>query len=355
MTPEVLINLTAICDNFTAMAHSAKTGHDAALPAAVVKCNAYGLGLIPVATALAERAGCDAFFVAYPSEGKALRTAIEAAPIYVFHGVDRDSVPIYRRHGLTPVLNSPDQARLWAGVAPGAPAALHIDTGMNRLGVRPDDLAGLANMPGLMIDLVISHFADSEDPATAGNRAQARAFHDAAQHHFPTARRSLAASATALASPGDALDLVRLGVGLYGVAPLAHPDARIKPVATLIGKILATGRVAPGESVGYGRTFVAARDTRIATIGVGYGDGFPRTGSGKARAFVGGAPCPVIGRISMDLMVVDVTDAPQPVQPGDDAELFGPTLSIDDQAAACGTIGYELLTGLGPRVVRRYL
>ena len=354
MTPDVTIDLTALVANYTAMTQSAR-----APGAPVVKCDAYGLGAAMIARTLEEKAGAPAFFVAYPDEGRALREVISAAPIYVFHGVSAQSLGLYRSRALTPVLNTADDARLWASAAPGVPAALHIDTGMNRLGLPPAEAGAIAAIPGLNISLVLSHFAISEQPQAAFNRAQAARFHAVAAEHFPGAARSLAASAAALtngtAGLDDGLDLVRLGVGLYGVDPLDHPDPRIQPVATLTAEVLQTNTVPAGESVGYSRAWIARRPTQTATLAVGYGDGLPRSGSNGACAFLGGVACPIIGRISMDLTIVDITDAADPVRRGDRAEIFGRHLSINAQAAACGTIGYELLTGLGPRVVRRYL
>jgi alanine racemase len=183
---------------------------------------------------------------------------------------------------------------------------------------------------------------------------------------FPKARKSLASTGGALLGHEYGVDLVRAGVGLYGSSPFDEPIEGQNPVARLIAPIIETREIEIGETVGYGATYRATRRTKIATASIGYGDGYPRAASNKAFAHVGGAPCPIAGRVSMDLIVLDVTDAPRAVMPGDEAEFFGPAIPIDAVAAAAGAVGYEILTqvgglsrprtgGLGGRVERRYL
>ncbi|MDZ7628510.1 MAG: alanine racemase [Parvularculaceae bacterium] len=360
--PRLDIDLAAIVANFTRLASAAP----AAEPAAVVKCDAYGLGAAAVARTLAAKSSCRTFFVAYSEEGAALRAAMGPAPdIFVFNGPFADTIATYRDHRLTPVLNSIEQGKLWASSAPGIAAALHIDTGMNRLGLAISDAAEARTISDLSIGLVMSHLACASDATNAMNERQRRDFDEAAAL-FPSAKRSLSSSGGALFGARYGYDVLRLGVGLYGVNPHDAPVSGIASVATLTAPVIQCREIAGGESVGYGATFTSKRRTRLATVALGYGDGLPRSGSNSARAFVGGAICPVAGRISMDLIVLDVSDAPLPVGAGDRAEFFGLNLSIDDQAARCGTLGYELLTGvgglsrarnggLGLRVERRYL
>lgn len=360
--PCLEIELSAIAANYRRLASAAP----AAEAAAVVKCDAYGLGAAPVARSLVREVNCRSFFVAYSEEGAALRKAIGPGPeIFIFNGPFKETVAAYRHHALTPVLNSLDQARLWAEAAPQSPAALHIDTGMNRLGLPSGDVLAAREIANLEIPVVMSHLACASDATDAHNERQRRAFEEAAAV-FPGARRSLSSSGGALFGARYGYDMVRLGAGLYGVNPHDAPVAGLSAVATLTAPVIQVREVASGESVGYGATFTARRRTRLATVSLGYGDGFPRAGSNRAQALVGGAVCPVAGRISMDLIVLDVTDAPHVPAVGERAEFFGPNLSIDRQAAHCGTIGYELLTavgglsrmrhdGLGVRVERRYL
>lgn len=359
--PRLDIDLAAIAANYRRLASAAP----AAEPAAVVKCDAYGLGAAAVARTLIAEAGCRTFFVAYSEEGAALRPAIGPDPdIYVFNGPFPGTVAAHRAHRLTPVLNSIEQAQLWASAAPGAPAALHVDTGINRLGLPLTEVSAARSIAGLAVGVVMSHLACASDAASAMNERQRRDFEEAAAL-FPGARRSLSSSGGALLGARYGYDMLRLGVGLYGVNPHDAPVEGIACVATLTAPVIQMREIAAGDSVGYGASFTAKRPTRLATAALGYGDGFPRAGSNAARAFLGGAVCPVAGRVSMDLIVIDITDAPRAVMVGDRAEFFGKRLLIDEQATRCGTIGYELLTGvgglsrtaagLGVRVERRYL
>ncbi len=360
--PRLDIDLAAVAANYRRLA-SATPGAEAA---AVVKCDAYGMGSAAVARTLIAEVNCRTFFVAYSEEGAALRKAIGDGPeIFVFNGPFSDTVDVCRDHRLTPVLNSLEQAQLWAGASPDAPAALHIDTGMNRLGLPAAEIVEARALDGLAIIVVMSHLACASDATDAKNERQRRDFEEAASL-FPKARRSLSSSGGALFGARYGFDMVRLGAALYGVNPHDAVVAGIAPVATLTAPVIQLRDIRTGETVGYGATFAARRPMRLATVSLGYGDGFPRAGSGRARAYLGGALCPVVGRVSMDLIVLDVTDAAEPLAVGDRAEFFGANLPIDDQAARCGTIGYELLTGvgglsrprdggLGVRVERRYL
>lgn len=361
LNPLLEIDLGALCGNYRRLAGACPN----AAAAAVVKCDAYGLGAAAVGRALHAREGCRTFFVAYSEEGAALRQAIGPdAEIFVFNGPFPEFIGAYRAHRLTPVLNTIEQARLWASDMSDARAAVHLDTGMHRLGMPPDEIAALGSIKGLNIAVAMSHLACASDPAHDMNARQLRAFAEAAQQ-FPGARKSFSSSGGALIGKDYGFDMVRLGVGLYGVNPHDAGPSISEPVARLTASVIQTHRLRKGETVGYGATFTAARDSRLATVSLGYGDGYPRAGSNRGVALLGGARVPIAGRVSMDLIVLDVTEAPQPLKIGDRAEFFGPLLSIDDAASACGTIGYELLTGvgglarprggLGGRVERRYL
>ncbi len=352
--PWVDIDRAALCANYR-LARASAPGAEIA---AVVKCDGYGLGAAEIARATAAREGCRAFFVAYAHEGRALRAALadrgRAAAIYVFNGPEPDALGLFRDADLTPVLNGARQAALWAGAFPGAPAALHVDTGMNRLGAPMDEVAAVAALEGLRIDLVMSHLACSSTPSSPKNAAQRDLFVDVAGR-FPDARRSLAASGGALMDGRYHFDLVRLGVALYGASPFDEDEPRLAPAAALKAPIIQLRRLQAGDTVGYGGTFAAARPTLIATAALGYGDGLPRLASNRAAARVNGQRAAIVGRVSMDLVTLDVTDLDAPPRIGDTAMFFGPGLPIHDLATACETISYELLTGLGGRVDRRYL
>ena len=361
--PRLDIDLSAIAANYRRLAAAAP----GAEPAAVVKCDAYGLGAAPVARALAAEVDCRTFFVAYSEEGASLRAALGERPeIFVFNGPFAETIEYYRTYRLTPVLNSLEQAQLWAEAAPGAGAALHIDTGMNRLGLSPGDVAEARAIRGLNITLAMSHLACASDPTDAKNERQRRDFEEAAAL-FPNARRSLSSSGGALFGARYAYDMVRLGVGLYGVDPHDTHANGLTPAATLTAPVIQTREIAGGAAVGYGATFQAQRRTQLATVSLGYGDGFPRSGSNRGCAMLGGVLCPIAGRVSMDLIVLDISAVNKAPRIGDRAEFFGMALPIDEQAARCGTLGYELLTAvgglsgprgqgaLGGRVERRYL
>ncbi len=364
--PQLEIDLKALCANYRAMA-AAAGGADAA---AVVKCDGYGLGAAAISRALYTHEECRAFFVAYPEEGAALRTALgdSTVEVCVFNGPSADKLGLFKSHGLTPVLNSIEQAKLWAAARPGVSAVLHVDTGMHRSGVAPTQIDAACAIDGLSISVVMSHLACISDPAAAMNEAQramfATAFASTAKR-FPAARASLSSSAGALTGPALSFDLVRLGVGLYGVSPFDAGEPRIAPVARLTAPVVQTREVKAGDTVGYGATHTAPRDGVLATVLLGYGDGYPRAASNRASAMIGGLACPIVGRVSMDQIVLDVSALPGPPATGEMAEFFGPNQSIDAVAAACGTIGYELITnvgglarpraGLGGRVIRRYV
>ena len=346
------IDLAALCKNFLSL--SAAT--PSAIPAAVVKCNAYGLGLEPVSKALARHADCKQFFVAYPETGQDLRNALQHdepnAEIFVFNGPSKNNLELFSSFNLTPVLNTLEQAVLWAGRCQSAPAALHVDVGMNRLGLDEQDIDAVLKAADLNIAVIMSHFSHASIPGHPSLLEQQNRFEEVSSK-FKNARKSLASTGGALIDPRYGYDLTRLGIGLYGIGPFGDAHPQITPVARLTGPVLQIRHIKAGEAVGYDGAFVCNRDSKIATISLGYGDGFPRAGSNSAFAMVGEARCPIVGRISMDLITLDVTDIAN-MRIGDRAEFFGPALKIEETAAACGTIGYELLTSIGPRVDRHY-
>ncbi len=327
----------------------------AAEVAPVVKADAYGLGAAAVATRLWGE-GARSFFVARLSEGIALRAILPKADIWVLDGCPEGAQARLGEHSLKPVLNSLDQiARFQA--SGGGDAALHIDTGMNRLGLRPEEAEALANAPdrlrGVEIEMVMSHLACASEPDHPMNMLQCNTFENAAQH-FGRARRSMANSAGVFLGADYAFDCVRPGIALYGGGPLGVTDVRLVPVATLELPILQLRTVRPGETVGYGATWTAPETRRLAIAGGGYADGVLRSGLRAAYASLDGRRCAVIGRISMDLLALDVTDHPG-AREGGFVQMFGPDAPIDDLASASGSLAYELLVRLAPRAQRRYV
>ncbi|MBX9575770.1 MAG: alanine racemase [Caulobacteraceae bacterium] len=313
----------------------------------VVKADAYGLGAAAVAGRLLKE-GARTFFVARTSEGEDLRAALgEMANIYVLDGCAPGRAARLIAAGLKPVLNSPGQALEWRAAGGGA-CGLQIDTGMNRLGFRAED----APEPFDGLDLVLSHLACADEPDHPMNRVQCDAF-AAIAARYPGAVRSFANSGGCFLGSDHAFDAVRPGICLYGGGPEGCPDPRIRPVATFAAEVLQVRDVRLGESVGYSRGFVAGRPTRVATIGAGYADGVLRSSSPAGRAVVAGQLRPILGRVSMDVLAVDVTGLD--VAAGDEVELFGSTRMLDDAARAAGTVAWELLTSVGARVERRHV
>ncbi|HEY0102897.1 MAG TPA: alanine racemase [Brevundimonas sp.] len=313
----------------------------------VVKADGYGLGAAACAGRLMAE-GARTFFVARTSEGERLRAALGAEPlIYVLDGCLTARAARLKAADLRPVLNTGAQLAEWRA-AGGGPCGLQIDTGMNRLGFRPEDAP--EPFPGL--EMVLSHLACADDPSEPMNARQRDAF-AAAAARYPGAVRSFANSGGAFLGPGYAFDALRPGICLYGGGPEGRPDPRIRPVARLTAEVLQVREVPTGETVGYSRGFLAGSPRRIATCATGYADGVLRAYSPKGLVFVGGETRPIVGRVSMDVCAVDITGLEVAV--GDRAELFGPNRMLDDAAAAAGTISYELLTSVTARVPRIYV
>ena len=334
--------------------------------AAVVKADAYGLGAARVVPALVE-AGCDSFFVARLEEGIALRKIAPLARIFVLDGADPDSVPALLRFSLTPALNSLAQIAAWSAAArvgrTPLDAVLHVDTGMNRLGLTAEELATLAaeqakRLAGLNLVLVMSHLACADEPQNKMNAQQLSRFRQALAM-LPAAPASLAASHGAMLGLDYHFDLVRPGVALYGANPQAHEGTGtgtpnlMQTAAVLTAKVLQVRRIDSGSSVGYAATFRAKRPSMIATVALGYADGVPRTLSNKGAAVLGGVRVPFAGRVSMDMVTLDVSDLPEPPRVGDEVELLGDRVSLGEVAATAGTNEYEILTRLH-RVPRVY-
>jgi alanine racemase len=325
--------------------------------AGVVKADAYGMGMAPVARKLAA-AGCDTFFVARIEEGVALRPLVPDARIFVLDGPRPQAVPLLLAHKLTPVLNSLADIAHWRART-RRQAALHIDTGMNRLGLGADEFARLAAAPrkllaGIDIVLIMSHLACADDPQAAMNGEQLARFRSALAM-LPPAKASLASSGGVLLGRDYAFDLVRPGLGLYGGNPQPARPNPFRRVARLTGKILQIRRVDRGEPVGYGAAHKVARPSVLATVALGYADGLMRAMGNHGKGAIAGRIVPVAGRVSMDLAIMDVTGVPpSQCRTGSDVEFFGDTIPVEAAAAAAGTVSYELLTSLGPRIPRRY-
>jgi alanine racemase len=353
------IDLTAIVANWRELARRAAP----AQCAAVVKADGYGCGIEQVTAALA-KAGCETFFVATLAEARQARAVDPRAAIYVLAFLP-GTLASFAQGALRPVIGSITELAEWEAFRAGGwrgTAALHIDTGMNRLGLTADDVAqldgrALAGRAGL--DLLMSHFACSEEPSHPLNARQMADFRKL-RDLFPGVPGSLANSSGIFLGPDARHDLVRPGVALYGANPTPGHLNLMRPVVRLEGRVVQVRDVEPDETVGYGAIWTARRPTRLAIVAVGYADGLPRAASASdakagAEAIVAGRPCPLAGRVSMDLLAVDVTDLPEDKpRRGDLVALLDKTIGIDDLASHAGTIAYEVLTSLGRRYHRVY-
>jgi len=355
-TARLAIDLTALARNWRRLCERLGPAECSA----VVKADAYGLGLEPVMHALLG-AGCRTFFVATAAEGVRARAVSRDALIYVLDGAPPGAAPLLIEAELRPVLNSLADIAEWAEAAPGKRAAIHIDTGMNRLGVAPTEVAAAAELAKrISLELAMSHFVSSQEPSNPRNDRQIAQF-ALARANLPEMPASMANSAGIYLPQKPIFDLVRPGYALYGGNPTPGKTNPMLPVVRLEARILTLREIAPGESVGYDATWTAERPTRLGTLGLGYADGFPvGASSGKdrppAEAIVAGFRCPVVGRVSMDAVVLDLTDMPVGLaRRGDFVEILGDTIGVDALAERAGTIGYEILTRMGQRYSRRYV
>ena len=317
--------------------------------APVVKADGYGLGAGPIAKRLWQEGARD-FFVARLSEGLALRHALGAARpsrIFILDGVAGASTTPLCEADLTPVLNSADDVARWRGV--GRPCALHVDTGMNRLGLTLEEADAARDLP---VSLVMSHLACAADPDSPRNGIQLALFAQA-RSLFPDAAASLSASAGIFLGPDYHFDVVRPGISLYGGGPREVPDPRFAAVARLEAPIVQVRDLRPGDAVGYGDGFVADRPMRIGLIAAGYADGLLRRTMGQAVAWIDDARAPIL-TISMDLIAVDLTAAPG-AEDGHLVEFLGPQAKLDDLALAGGTVAHECLVRLSARASRSYI
>lgn len=333
--------------------------HLAGPVAGVVKANAYGLGAGTVAPAL-HAAGCRHFFVALLDEALAIRASVPNAMLAVLSGLIPGSEAEYLAHDITPVLGSLAELDAWAALARRAgrklPALLHVDTGMSRLGLDACDLTALqqdhGRLAGIDLRYIMTHLVASEAADDPVNEQQRQRF-AAACAGLPPAPRSFANSSGIFLGDAFGSDLARPGAALYGINPTPGQPNPMRLPVRLTARVLAVREVPAGTSVGYNATWQAARPSRIATIGVGYADGWHRSLSGRGMAYFDDTPVALVGRVSMDLTTFDVTDH-LAVVPGALLELLGRHQTPDDVAVAAGTNGYEVLTSLGRRFQRRY-
>lgn len=357
------IDLAALVSNWRLLGERAGTE-----AGAVVKADAYGIGIEPAVTALA-RAGCRSFFVAHISEGIRARSVAPDATIYVLNGLLPGNCDVYAQHGLSPVLGSHEELLEWASFrqtgAKVRPAALHVDTAMNRLGLWAGEGLNLAReksgvIAAADIGLVMSHFASSEVETDPANARQIAAFAEIAAA-LPGIPASLKNSSGHFLEGCPSYQLTRPGYALYGGNPTPGQPNPMQPVIGLEARIIQVREVEGGTQVGYNGRWTAKGKRKLATICLGYADGYPRNGSwtdslAGGSALVDGVVCPFVGSVSMDLIIIDVSDAPaSAAQRGASVTLIGGALDLEAVGAGAKTIGYEILTSLGRRYARRHV
>ena len=354
----LVIDLDALTRNWQALARMVRPAECAG----VVKADAYGLGAVHVAQSLAH-AGCRRFFVANPDGAAALRSVLDdTATVYVLNGLIADTGDLAARN-LVPVLNDLGQIVRWADEARRLErrlgAVVHIDTGMSRLGLPPGETQRLAASPELLAPLdlhfVMSHLSCASEPEEAENRRQLELFRDA-MRPYPGVRASLANSSGIFLGDAWHHDLVRPGYAVYGGNPTPARTNPMEAVIRLKARIIQVREVPAGTRVGYSGTYTTERDTRLATLAVGYADGYPRALGNLAHAFIGDHAIPVVGHVSMDLMTLDIGGLPEAkAHVGTWVDLIRGRTMLDDLAGKAGTIGYELLTSLGARYARQWI
>lgn len=358
MSTILTIDLDALASNYRFCCEQVSPG----TCAAVVKADGYGLGIRRVARAL-HHAGCRKFFTATHREGITLRSLLPDVDIFVLEGITPFNIDAFPQHRLVPVLINLQQAKDWAELADSCgnplPAIINIDTGMTRLGFSEHELQTLAADPSLtgQLDLryVMTHFACAEDTASTMPAQQLERF-DRLRGLLPNAPTSIGNSAGSLRGPDLAGDLARVGIALFGGNPFGANGIPLRPVLKVQSRILQLREITQETTVGYGATFRAKPGMKIATVGIGYADGYPWSLGNCGFASIEGQRVPVVGRVSMDLITLDVSKLPDnQVQPGQLVDLIGPDISLEEVAELAGTITWEILTGLGQRANRTFL
>lgn len=351
------LSLAALAANYRLLADKAGP----AQTAAAVKANAYGLGLTQVAPALAA-AGCNFFYVAHLDEGLSLRALLPTAHIAILHGIKASDAALAHHYRLLPVICDLGNLHDWQQIAiqtgQPQPIILHIDTGMNRLGLTTLELATLTAQPellsGFTVIMAMSHLACADETGHAMNDQQLQTLQHALAG-LPPMPVSFANSSGIFLGADYHFDQVRPGCALYGINPTPASSNPMRPVATLTAPVIQLRPLMPDASVGYSAAWRSKRLGKLAVLPVGYADGFLRSSGNRGFVYFGAFAAPIVGRVSMDLITIDVTDVPdQLCAVGQWAELIGPHQDVDKVAANAGTIGYEILTSLGTRYQRVY-
>ncbi len=353
------INLTKIKNNFLKMKSMTQNGTSVSC---VVKANAYGLGMKQAATALYQ-AGCRDFCVAYLEEGTKLREYVSESNIYVFNGIQKDGLEEAHRQNLIPVLNDLYQIELWNSYASKInktlPAIIHVDTGMGRLGLTESNVYRVSDNQDftsyLDIKYIMSHLACADDPAHPANMQQLNMLKQYSSL-FPDIKLSFANSAGIMLGSQYHFDMVRPGCSLYGINPIPSLATPVEQVAKLMAEVVQIRNIEKDQGISYSSKHTAKKGDKVATLLCGYADGYLRSLTGKAFAYFDGMRLPVIGTVTMDLIMIDISKVPESkLQSMNYVELLGDNITVDELAKSAGTIGYEVLTSLGNRFKREYI
>ena len=349
------IDLTSIKANFEII-RKQLSGAEAG---AVVKANGYGLGAERIAGTLA-KAGCKKFFVANVDEGIKLRAKLPNIDIYILNGLFPGTEEVYHEHNLSPILGSLGEIKLWKQFSSNKPfpCCIHVDTGMLRLGLEPNEIMKITDdvsiVEGLDVRFIMSHLASADEPNNLQNETQLSSFR-IARKYLPMGRATLAASSGIFLGRNFHFDLVRPGIAIYGGNPNPGKQNPMIPTISLKAQIKQIRNAQSSETIGYGASHKLSRQSQIATVAVGYADGFLRSLSNNSCGYINNFRVPLVGRVSMDLATFDVTDVPKKLAvPGQWLELIGPNHTIDQVAKEAGTIAHEVLTSLGERYHRVY-
>lgn len=356
-TPVFNINLKKITQNYNLV----KSQNPNAILSAVIKDNAYGLGAIEVAAELYNNANCRHFFVAHAKEGALVRPHIPNAAIYVLQGIGKDSLKYFQDNNLTPAISSPEMLSYWqqhkiAGIRP----IIHIETGLNRLGFKEEDLEKLSTKDLQEFSYVLSHLACADEDTHPLNAQQLAKFNAIKTKYFPDTPCTLSASGGTFLGSQYHFNMLRLGAVLYGINSAPYCSTQPHNVIELKAPVLQIKSITKGESVGYSASFVAQKDMQIAIISIGYGDGIPRSLSncGKVVFYHNQKPyfSPILGRVSMDNIICDISNIPT-LLVGDFGYIYDNTQTINDVAPLANTIAYELISNLGknPRFIKNYI
>lgn len=356
-TPVLEINLKRMVHNYKLLSRIAAP----AKPSAVVKDDAYGLGAVEVAETLYKYADCRDFWVAHAAEGAKISEVVPEAVIRVLQGIGSDSLELYRKYKLVPVISSPQMLSFWhKNKIDGIKPVIHVETGLNRLGFRESELAKLSRKERGEFSMVMSHLACADEKDHFMNQHQLENFNRLRQKYFPDIPASLSASDGVFLGAEYCCDMVRLGAAVYGINTAPYRPNQMQNIITLKAPVLQVTDLPKGDFVGYSATYRAANNRKIAIISIGYGDGVPRSLSNCGKVFfnVRGkwGEARIIGRVSMDNIISDVTDI-KGVEVGDYGYMIFDEYTLDDLARDAGTIGYEILSRLGKntRFIRKYI